>query len=718
VVVWVAGCLGAAPARAVELGVLVHVEREEDLHELHDEGLLDDASLQALLDLYRTGVDVETAGREDLYALPNLTFTEVDAIISYREGHGGVGDPEALVASGILDARKLGAIRAFLRVHADDGDPATPPRTHGHVRLMTHWIAGDRAPPPALLQARLHTARHLSMGVSAVLLRQRAGPVSYDASRHALVADGPAPRAEMPKFFVRWDPGPWAFIAGTYRAGFAQGVTFDTTGASRAEGFQPDDTVRRGGDPSGACRMSSGELAESPCAGPGRYALTTPDFGWTEGLRGVAASLRALPMGSATLALHAFLSYQTHAVYQYQLADATSCGAGDHGDCRAPPVLVRQPDPFAPAPAHAWQTFPRVHDVAVAGGRASVRLRERASVGATAYGAGVRWRVPGASLDLQDWARLPSGGPFGAVGVDGSVGRGPADLHLEATRSFDAAPGGGGGLGALARLIVAAGGGELDASARYYAARFSNPFARPVAAPDRFEGLRARDEVGGQVRYAAPIHRAHLDLRMLLDVWRRPSLGVSRLHALVRADRRFGRAMAAGVEVDVTDRDLRRTGRGQCFEGESLVEAAEAPVPCGGARHHLTARLELTPSRAVHVRARHRHTFVADARYEGRFRQDVSQWLVLRLRLHPRVRLMARLRHLWMDLSDRARLEHSLRGYAEVTARLGRATLLRLRYEHLMWLDRRESSQLRTPSPVHWIWLEIMCRLGHSARQR
>jgi hypothetical protein len=699
----------AWPARAVELPAFVHVEREEDLHELLGEGLLDEDTVHGLLDLLRTGVDLRAAGRDEVHSLPNLTYAEADAIVRHRDEGGGAVDPEALVAAGVVTGRKVRAIRAFL-VEPSGGAPDGPP-PGGEVRLLSHWIAGDARAPPTSMQLRFQAFQHLTAGVSGVLLRQRAGPVAFDGARGSLVADGAAVRPEVPKFFVQWRTGSWGAIAGTYRVGFAQGVTFDTTGAPRAEGFRPDDALRRGGEPSRACRQGAGELPSSPCAGPAQHGYTTPDFGWTDGLRGLAVSAPEVAVGPGAFELHGFVSWQTHSVYQYQLADPTACVDPAQGDCSAPPVLVRPSEPSAPAPAHAWQTLPRVHDVGLAGARVAYRFGARTRVGATAYGAGVRWRVPGVSLDLQDWARLPHGGPFGAVGVDASYGHGGVDAQVEVAHSVDSMPGGGGGLGAIGRVVAAAGAGELDASVRYYDARFANPYARPVTAPDRFGGLRARDELGARVRYAGHLPGPGLDLRAAGDLWYRPSLGVPRLHLRLRADRPFD-GWAAGLEVDMTDRDVRRLGRAECFEGDTPVELTGVPVPCGGMRQHLTGRLEVSPSRALRLTARYRHTFVTDRHHEDRFRQDTSAWLTVRWNVTGPLRLVARLHHRFMDVSDNARREHAVRGYLEAAWRPDGGHLLRLRYEVIAWLDRRESTLMRTPSPVHWLWLETRVRFG------
>jgi hypothetical protein len=548
------------------------------------------------------------------------------------------------------------------------------------------------------------------MGVAGVMARTRAGSLAFDRGREGLVAEPPKVRADVPKLYLQWGAGSWRFIVGTYRVGFAQGLTFDTTGIRRVDGFLPDDTLRRAPLPVRACRLGAGELAASPCAGPAAHILTTPDFGWTEGLRGLAVSVRDVAAGAGTLEMHGFLSWQAHSVYQYQLVDRGACAAPGGDGCSAPPVHVRLEDPQAAAPTHAWQTFPRVHDLGVLGARVAYRFGPRTHVGATAYGAGVRWRVPGMALDFQDWARLPYGGPFGAIGVDAAFGRRRLDAHLEVAHSLDSMPGGGGGVGAIARMVATVGAGELDASVRYYHRRFANPFARPLSAADRFGGLRARDEVGTRVAYAGHVPALRLDLRGMADLWHRPSLGVTRWRARLRADHRSGSHWRPGLEVDFTDQDVGEPGRGPCLHEGGAPGAVAGD--CGGMRYHLTGRLELAIGSLLRATVRYRHSFVTDRQLVGRFRQDASTWATVRLEAMPTLRLAARMRHLLIDLSDGDRHEHSVRGHLEATWTTPGGHLTRVRYELIAWLDGRESTALRVPSPVHWLWVEVQIRIG------
>ena len=95
-----AACLLAPPIRAAPYEADLQIEDEVDLYDLAERGDLTEDERDELLDLFRMGVDLNSASREELYALPNLGYPEVDAILEYRRQTGGVKDPAELVAAG------------------------------------------------------------------------------------------------------------------------------------------------------------------------------------------------------------------------------------------------------------------------------------------------------------------------------------------------------------------------------------------------------------------------------------------------------------------------------------------------------------------------------------------------------------------------------------------------------------------------------------------
>src|SRR5437763_16299612 len=93
---------------------------------------------------------------------------------------------------------------------------------------------------------------------------------------------------------------------------------------------------------------------------------------------------------------------------------------------------------------------------------------------------------------------------------------------------------GGGGNAAVVRATATRPHQVLEASFRWYGIDFLNPYAKPTAARDLFEGQRARDEIGGRVRYIA--QRGDLHVRSQVDFWNLTAEKVPRTDDYVRMD--------------------------------------------------------------------------------------------------------------------------------------------------------------------------------------
>src|SRR5678815_5591740 len=122
----------ARPASATPYETFIDVDDQSDLEDLLAAGDLTQDTFDELLDLLQNGVDLNTADRATLYALPNLTYQDVDAIIAFRDKQNGViKDPASLVTAGVLSEEKLLAVSAFLvlseREPAATGRPASRP---------------------------------------------------------------------------------------------------------------------------------------------------------------------------------------------------------------------------------------------------------------------------------------------------------------------------------------------------------------------------------------------------------------------------------------------------------------------------------------------------------------------------------------------------------------------------------------------------------------
>lgn len=689
--------LAAGPAAANPYETFIDVDDEEDLYDLQATGQIDEETRDTLVDVMQTGIDINRATREDLYSLPNLTYGDVDAILEYRKLAGFINDPVDLIVAGVLTQQKLEAIAAFLLV----SDPVRSMfATSGWVKAQTRWTVEDEAAPPGALQARVATLKNLTVGFASTFSRNRLADVELDPERDALSAVPAEEKVDLPKFFVEWEEETWGAIAGTYRIGFGQRLTFDNTSHYTPNGWNHDDQIFRDTELSRICRESRGdELEDLPCP---TNLYETPDYRWRDGLLGAAVGLKRLELGQGHLQAFAFGSYQPRSIYQYEIFNPDECDDphdDDDESCAAPRVYRRLADPDEPTSIFSFSTLPDLFTEMTAGGNVAYWINRRSHVGVTGYGGDVKFHPDGIALDFQEYSRLPYGGPFGAVGVDGSIGIRKVDLSGEYTRSFDSmADGeGGGNAGILRAVTTFARSNELESSLRYYDEHFKNPYARPIAAPDEVDGSRARDEMGMRLRYTARLIDG-LSLRATGDLW--------------------GPATGEGVDsrVDVrTDYDItRQYGVGawvrydECLEATDTDDESDEEVleSCGGDNYQLTGRLRFSPTSRYQVVAQYQHEFLADED-----RQDLSATLIGTARPTKWLRFRGRARYLSEDIEgDAASLEESIWAYADAGVNLRDRDWLRVRYDVYVYLDERESTELRDPSPEHWLWLEYEAR--------
>jgi hypothetical protein len=65
------------------------------------------------------------------------------------------------------------------------------------------------------------------------------------------------------------------------------------------------------------------------------------------------------------------------------------------------------------------------------------------------------------------------------------------------------------------------------------------------------------------------------------------------------------------------------------------------------------------------------------------------------------------MRYLFEDVSDNTYKEQSVWTYLDFTYALKDKTSVRARYDYVSYLDERDSTLQRQPSPEHWLWLEL-----------
>ncbi|MEM8609016.1 MAG: hypothetical protein AAGF92_18065 [Myxococcota bacterium] len=668
--------LWEAEASAIPFEVFVDVEDEQAIYDLRTSEQISADSFNALLLLYQTKVDLDQADRDRLYALPNLELAHVDAILRFRAEHGSVGSLGLLVNAGILSPRLARTLDAFV-----EPSDMTGASVAGFLRVQVQTTGRtDRQPPAAAVQSRVKAISSVDAAVVLVLTRSEVGGLRWDPAREGLSVTPEKPRLAVPKFYFAWDRARWGIIAGTFRIGFGQRLTFDVTNQSLPNGFFGDLEVRRGDSLIRRCRRGAGELVLAPCPDD-RDVRVGPDFSWTERLTGVAVGARSIDVGHGSLQLYAWGSHQVLSPQSFELARTDACPDPRRDElpgCRAPRVYVRdRPGPQAVVPAG------RIRGAAaetLAGGNIGVVWGPRARAGVTGYAAVPRFRIGGASLGYQESARRPFGGPFGAVGVDVALGFRSQDFFVEATRSFDSQPGRGGFAG-LVRSVTDLPTTEIDVSARYYGARFANPYARSLSAPDETDGLRTRNESGLRVRTTSQLG-ARVALRTYADLWRRTNAAGARADLYVRADvaitDQWSWALSASYRRGAAQR-LGAIGRATLSLGSAFSAAAQCVLAWRGLSGEPTRR-------------------------DTRALLDVSTRLGARVGFHGRIRYDVE------GAATRANRAQRLGGYVRLVASLRGRDRVGVRYDVQAFVDARESTRRRVPNPEHWLWLEYVAR--------
>ena len=697
-----------AQAIAADYGLFVEVETDEDLLDLLSTQEIDASEYETLVELLADGVDLNTAERDEIYALPNLTYAEVDSILLYRDEAGSIDDPVVLVTADIVEARKLIAIAPFLYVSKADRSLF---ETTGQLNYRTTYVAGDESVPSMLLGGRLSTFRNLNIGIITVLTRDRLSDVVYDPNRDALSANAPSAQVNVPKFWAEWKTKSLHVVAGTYRIGFGQRLTFDNTSQVVPNGIKLDKAITYSQTLTSSCKESDAGEGELPCTSADRSSYQAPDYRWTDRLRGVAIGLRHLEIGDGWMQAHGWISYQTRSIYQYEIYDRGSCDdpRDDSDLCSAPSVYRRQDDLLAPTSRFKTSTLPDMFNELLGGGNLTYYFSRRAHIGVTGYGADIQWLVQGMDLDFQEWSRLPYGGPFGAVGLNGAWGIDFLDLAVEAARSFDGQPAGG-GWAAVARGTATWQKHELEAVLRYYEKNYANPFARPISAADEYDGLRARDEAGLRLKYSSRIDDLHV--RVETDFWGQLSDEAAKIRFKGRLDYDLDRWIRPGVWIEYQDKDLDGGGRlNTCFETPFEEEEGE-PVPCTGEKIKIGAQVKLMPIWDMAITLKYEHRLLDDARdtFDSSLRQDSAAWFTVSYKPRTDIRLQGRVKYQFEDLSDNAYKEQSVWAYLEGQYQYERDFRIKLRYEVFSWLDDRESTAERVPNPAHWLRLELEYR--------
>ncbi len=713
----IAAGLVAGTAQAAIYENSIEVDSEDDIFELEQRGDISEDTSQTLMEMIREGVDLNSADREQLYDLPGLTYADVDAILEYRKLKGHIDDPSELVGANALTPEQLVAIAPFIRI--DAAKPILP--ISGKFHAATRVSTTDNVPPPALLMARLKGPLNLSAGFMAFTTRRRAATPYYSDLVDGLMSQGFQYTPQLPRFFVQWKPGNARLVAGTFTLGFGERLTLDNSRRVTPRGIYLVDDYRRPQDLSQTCKLSNAGLLADPTTGcdpgdpnaPPTNLYITPDYTWRDVFRGVAGSIEDLKLGDeASMSIYGFASYQQRSIYQYQLYDRRYCDdpSDTSSECKAPPVYL--PDLTTTL---KYSTLNNAFNELTGGGHVTFKPSYRFTFGVTGWGAMPMFQQAPMQLDFQEYSRYPTGGPFGAIGVDAQTGYKAFNFFFEATHNFDNRVGteGHGGYGAEQRTTWSPKGHEFELSLRFYDTGFGTPYSRPIASPDMLDGQRARNEAGTRFRWVAKWSR-DWETRLQANFWvnpyadsNTPQAGVSNLYVLARVDFTGWKFFQPGIWIDMRNKNLPYSEHGTCSSGTVILTEGDN-VTCGGDFYKFATRIEIAPAkRLIQGALLAAYTLKDDIRYKDRFRSDLLLWAEVRSQPIDFLQFRARVRYNNQDLEDPAYLEENLWTYFEGAVLISKGFRVSLRYDLLFWLDKRSSTPMRVPNPENRFQLDI-----------
>lgn len=689
-------------------------DSEEELLELEQRGEISEDTAETLMELLREGVDLNSAAAEQLYDLPGLTYPDVDAILEYRKSKGRIDDPTELVAAGALTEEQLIQIAPFIRI--DAARPVWP--VGGKFHAQSRFTTTDNVPPPTLLTARLRGPLDLSGGFMAFTTRRRAAKPLYDETTDALKSAGFSYTPHLPRFFLQWKPGQTRLVVGTFTIGFAERLTLDNTRRITPRGIYLVDDYRRENELTKTCKLSGAELLVDPTNGcdlsEGNNLYITPDYHWREVFRGVAGSVEDMRLGEvATMSLYGFASYQQRSLYQYELYDRRSCE--DPSDdknslCRAPPIYLHDGTTRL-----VFSTLGDVFDELTTGGHLTFKPSHRFTFGATSFASVPFFTQQPMQLDFQEYSRYPTGGTFGAVGIDAKATFSGFNFFLEGAHNFDGRITNNkqGGWGVEQRTTFGSKHQAFELSLRLYDTGFGTPYARPIASPDLLEGQRARNEAGARFRWAARWSE-NWTSHFIANFWVNPypiegsmPAGTTNLYALARLDFTGWTFFQPAVLIDIRNKNLASTEHGTCASG-TIVLTEGAPLTCGGDFYKFGARIEVLPrNRYFKAALLGSITLRDDYKYRDRFRVDAQA--SVEFRSHPTDFLQFRLRSKYLneDTENAAYLETSWWSFLEAVWIPTRGTRIGIRYDLYVWLDQRASTANRIPNPEHRFQLDL-----------
>lgn len=586
---------------------------------------LDEQTRDAIETAESIGLDVNTAGINELVELPGVSLSDARLLVARRSKAGRFGSIlEAAKTPGLSPA----AAEALTRFAMGDSRP--PSDWMVEARVASTWHSDrlarvapvNRLPDNALL---FKAAWHDSWEAGAALL-VLPGLTSIRFGEAAgvktLIGTGPAINVDPGGFYLAWHNPGISVIAGTFQVGFASGLTMDITGLRRPDGARVSNSFTHSAD--------------------------TGSFGVRNRFSGVAVQFKA-PVGSSghTVNGTVFASYRFADPSRRDVVwDRCANMDIDCGDADMAPYMLFD-DEAAAGESTSGVTLTNVLREGTAG--ASIGFGNDVwRVQAIGWATGLRYRPDAPGIGPSTSSRMPEDRKiFGAAGVAGSAVLPNDGIFITELAVND--------VGAVAAVAEASysplPGLDIEPSFRWYPTNWDNPWTGSTADASRYRGNRARDETGGRfdltwrssaftrnrLRLDAAWHEQDdtPDSTPHLDIETATGLEVfASSHETLRLEFRY------------QDRDVTRSGRAFSFEP---YHSASTGNLSGGCRMDwaFSVRTKRIPRTAV--TARISQGILDSATLQDRFDIDMTATLRVDTELWPGPKLSGWFR--WSDES-------------------------------------------------------------------
>lgn len=632
-----------------DYGTPILISSEAEILELAALGEIEEEARDQLLDLLRDPVELNSADRERLQMLPDVTYELADRILE-RRAERPFQRPGQL--RDLVGSAAFAQCRPFVLVDSPT-DAAVSVR--GRVSARAHDRLRDDRFPVLQLKGRVGVHKWLDAGV---LVAEQEDLVGVEYLDQGLRVRERAPKVSLERIHAAATHGRIGVIAGHYAVGFGQRLTFDVTDRERPHGFVAD------------LGLTEDNTKHDSYSVPKR-------------LLGVAGRFDIpLPRGRE-LELTLFGSIAPQDVYQ----DDVSLGADDYE--------------VTGGGSLSHVTFPHPYREELAGLNATLRFTSRSHLGLTAWGGRTVRRI---DFDFTG-IPIPNRPFYGAVGADLALQLGPMDIRGEVAVTDS------GGLGTRWEWLLAPPAAEVSLAMRYYGPGFDNPHSRGRSQADQMSsyedegGLvpgskRDKDEVGPQLRAVwQPL--GWLRLRATGDLWHRPSLDVT--HALVggRVDVDPLPWLGLDLQGGITDKDLTVGGRDQEYDNDGDDLGRGQRVYLGlGTRMYAAERLRFQLAfRTAWEDSEDRVDAYATTIYGWlKVMWDLTDWAFVALRVKA-----------YDGPPDDLSMSRSVGGYAQLRFLIGGRVTLGARYEVVRDLDDLVGPE--EMNPEHLLRAELAIRI-------